>query len=168
MLWLTWMECRKINRLVSWAVGMARKKRTSNRKRHEGLRHELSKRAAHKKQKKVEKERKQVEAKLRTLDPCDLEVEFPDLENNSLTDLVDIMTGAIVGRNICHVWYDANCKEKIIYNGRVEKPKRRKGDIYMYKISYWRQDETYEDAVDCDISKFELGADLINDDFVLS
>ena len=36
-----------------------------------------------------------------------------------------------------------------------------------YIVSYWDSGETYDDAVDYTISKYELGADLICEDLVL-
>lgn len=163
--YLNSMYRQKRERVVSWAVGRARQKRQANRKRHLELRKELSKRAALKRQKIDDKTRKDIEKKLRTLDPDDVVNEFPELENSS--DLVGILNGTVIGRDICHVWYDSDTLDKIIYYGRIEKLKRKRGNIY--EIAYWKEDESYnEDAVDYSISKFELGADLICEDVVFS
>lgn len=102
---------------------------------------------------------------MRSLDPDDIEKEFPELEDS--VNLVSILNGTVVGRDICHVWYDSETQDKIIYCGRIEKLKRKNGNIYV--IAYWKEDESYdEDAVDYSVSKFELGADLICEDVVLS
>ena len=130
------------------------------------MRHELSRRAAVKVQKKEQKERKTTEMKLKHLNLDDIHKEFPNLEQNTITDLSDIMSGAVVGRNICHVWYDSASQEKSIFSGRIVKLKKKKNNMYV--VGYWSQDETFEDAVDYEMSKFELAADLICEDLMLS
>ena len=53
-----------------------------------------------------------------------------------------------------------------MYNGRMEKMKKKAGGTYV--VAYWSQDETYDDAINYDVSKFELAADFISDELVLS
>ena len=115
-------------------------------------------------QKKEQKERKTTEMKLKHLNLDDIHKEFPNLEQNTITDLSDIMSGA-VGRNI-YVWYDSASQEKSIFSGRIVKLKKKKNNMYV--VGYWSQDETFEDAVDYEMSKFELAADLICEDLMLS
>ena len=51
--------------------------------------------------------------------------------------------------------------EKNSFMGWIEKIKARN----ICKVGYWDvKKETHEDAVDYDISLYELGADLINED----
>ena len=57
--------------------------------------------------------------------------------------------------------------EKTTYSGRIEKLKKRKGNVIPYVVSYWDSGETYDDAVDYTISMYELGADLICEDLTL-
>ena len=64
------------------------------------MRHELSRSAAVKVQKKEQKERKTTEMKLKHLNLDDIHKEFPNLEQNTITDISDMMSGAVVGRNI--------------------------------------------------------------------
>ncbi|KAI0241979.1 hypothetical protein LSAT2_015340 [Lamellibrachia satsuma] len=99
-------------------------------------------------QKKVERERKDIEAKVKSVDVRDIQATFPDRDKTTWSDLADILTGAAVGRNICHTWYDADAKEKTTYSSRIEKLKERKCD----SICYWDSGETYDDAVDYTIS----------------
>ena len=131
---------------------------------------ELSSRAAIKTQKKVERERKDVEEKVKRVDVHDINATFANLDDSTRDDLADILTGAAVGRNICHTWYDADSKEKIVYSGRVEKAKKRKGHVTSYIVGYWNSHsgESYDDAVDYTTSKYELGADLICDDLMFT
>ena len=131
------------------------------------IKQELYRRAAMKTQKKVEKDRKDIEKKLKSVDVGDIATQFPELEENSVTDLAGILTGDVVGRNICHVWYNADTRDKTVYSGMIEKLKKRKGNAHCYKVVYWGQEESYDDAVNYEISKFELGADLICGDLVL-
>lgn len=72
------------------------------------MRRELSRRAALKHQKKDQKERKAIENKLKVLDVSLIESEFPELEENSISAVTDILSGALVGRNICHVWFNSD------------------------------------------------------------
>ena len=76
-----------------------------------------------------------------------------------------ILTGAVVGRNISHTWYEAETKTR--YSGSIEKLKKRKGDVHSYTVGYWNSEERYDSAVDYTLSKYELGADLICEDLAL-
>ena len=96
----------------------------------------------------------------------DIDRDFPDLEEHACSDLQDILSGKAVGRDICHVWIDRESREKSTYNSRIEKMKKKAGGTYV--ITYWSLDETYDDAIDYDVSKFELAADFICDELVLS
>jgi len=157
-------------RIVNWAIHVARKNRKASRKQHVEIVKELSSRAAIKTQKKVERERKDVEEKVKRVDVHDINATFANLDDSTRDDLADILTGAAVGRNICHTWYDADSKEKIVYSGRVEKAKKRKGHVTSYIVGYWNSHsgESYDDAVDYTTSKYELGADLICDDLMFT
>ena len=154
-------------RIVNWAVHRASKNRKASQKKQVEFRKELSRRAAMKTQKKVERERKDIEAKVKSVDVRDIQATFPDRDETTWSDLADILTGAAVGRNICHTWYDADTKERTTYSGRIEKLKKRKGNVIPYVVSYWDSGETYDDAVDYTISMYELGADLICEDLAL-
>jgi hypothetical protein len=161
------LDTERRRNVVCWSVGMARKKRTTNRRKHAEMQQELSRRAALKRQKKQESVRKTIEKKLKTINLEDIEKEFPELASNSLADLKDIMSGAVVGRNICHVWYDTDSLEKNIYSGRIEKLKGKKSNTYV--VLYWGEGETHEnDAVDYNMSTLEPAADFICEDLVLS
>ena len=52
-----------------------------------------------------------------------------------------------------------------MYSGHIEKLKRKNSNKYV--IAYWSEDESQDDAVDYDVSKFELGVDLIYEDLML-
>lgn len=56
----------------------------------------------------------------------------------------------------------------MIYSGRIEKMKLKGRSKNMYVVAYWNNGETYEDAVDYDMSKFELAADFVSEDLLLS
>ena len=118
-------------------------------------------------QKKVERERKDVEVKVKSVDVRDIPATFPDLSDTMESDLAGILTGAVVGRNISHTWYDAETMSKTRYSGRIEKLKKRKGDVHSYTVGYWNSEESYDSAVDYTVSKYELGEDLICEDLAL-
>lgn len=115
-------------------------------------------------------ERNKVEKKLKacdgTLALAD-NVAFPDLQETVSQVVSDILSGKIVGRQICHVWYDSDKQDKTMYFGKVEKLLKKGGGTYC--IGYWGDGESYEeDAEDYDMSKYALGADLICGDLTLS
>ena len=70
----------------------------------------------------------------------------------------------IVGRSLCHVWYDEDGQNKVVYSGKFEKLKRSK----TYVVAYWKQNETYDDAKDFELTKYKLGAEIVSGDLVLS
>lgn len=144
---------------IDFAVGMARKRRRDNRIRQKDIQEEMSSRA---KQKRDDKDRKSIESKLKEVN-IDIKSEFPDLAIEKISDLVDILTGKVAGRCVLHTWYDADTRESTIWNGKIEKLKRKKGN--MYTVAYWADGESYDDdAEDSSVSKFELGADLVSGD----
>ena len=59
-------------RIVNWAVRRARKNRKANQKKQVEFRKELSMRAAMNTQKKLERERKDIEAKVKSVDMRDI------------------------------------------------------------------------------------------------
>ena len=86
--------------------------------------------------------------------------EFPDLDEDKVKKLSDLLTGKSIGHNICHVWLDGEVCQ--LFNGRIEKMKGSK-----YVVAYWKESETYNDAIDFDMSIFELAADLLLDELVI-
>ena len=96
----------------------------------------------------------------------DIAREFPSLADNIHSDLVDTLGGKVVGRDLGHVWYSRDSRQKVMYSGRVVKVKKKGGGTYV--ISYWAQNETYDDAIDFEVSKYELAADLVCGDMIFS
>lgn len=132
------------------------------------MKQELSQRAAVKRQKKDQKERKKIETALKNTKLEDLAVTFAELEKKPLNDMHDILSGTALGRNLCHLWYDIEANNHVLYYGRIEKLKTKK-KVAMYTVAYWGQKESHEDdAVDYDMSKFELAADIVCGDLILS
>lgn len=151
-------------RIVNWAVRRARVKRKDSRRKQVEIRMELMKRATSKNQKKAEKERKELEKKLRSVDVSQIGTTFPHLNEVTKADLEELLSGAIVGKKILHTWYDDNNGSKTVFCGKVEKQKKRKGVEY-FTIAYWKENGSYdEDAEDSLLTKYELGADLIAGD----
>ncbi len=56
----------------------------------------------------------------------DLEIarDFPLMEEEAQADLADILPGKVVGRQICHVGYNRELRQKTMYNGKIEKRKK--------------------------------------------
>ena len=58
-------------------------------------------------------------------------------------------------------------QEKILYYGKIEKMLKKGGGVYV--VGYWSEGESYEDdAIDYDVKKSALAADLIYKDLTLS
>ena len=76
--------------------------------------------------------------------------------------LEDIVQGRAVGREIVHVWSDNNVLTT--FNGRIDKLKGKT----KYRVAYWKTDESYDDAEDFDIPKYELAVDFLLGDLVVS
>ena len=81
---------------------------------------------------------------------------------SDISSVESVLDGRAVGRNIDHVWNEDGTLTT--YNGRIEKLKANK----MYKVGYWGTVESYDDAVDYDMSMYSLAVDLLFGDLVLS
>nr|XP_047134169.1 uncharacterized protein LOC124812119 [Hydra vulgaris] len=91
--------------------------------------------------------------------PQQIRILFPDLENNKAADIEDILFGDVIGRNICHMWYDSVTNTQEIYYGRTLRFK--KNNIVVYIISYCKPKEREdEDANEFDMNKYQLSADM--------
>ncbi|KAK6185670.1 hypothetical protein SNE40_007851 [Patella caerulea] len=164
------LEPEKRKKLIEFTVPLARKRRQENRKKDVQIKAEISKRLANKLQKKKTQERNKLERLLRT---CDIgkvsikeQIEFEDLDESVLQSVNDILAGKIVGHYMCHLWYDEDSLEKTVYHAKVEKLLKKNGGTY--RIGYWEENETYDNAEDYDISKYALAVDLICEDLVIS
>ena len=77
---------------------------------------ELYMRSSQKRQKKQMSELGKIEKKLRALPSTDeLSVALPELENNKLQELTEILDGKCIGRNIMHSWHDDDTQENTVY-----------------------------------------------------
>ena len=102
------------------------------------------------------------------IDINEIKTVFPDIPDDISSGIADILTGKVVGRTICHTWHDNDTRDQSVWSGKIEKLKRRKGDIYCYTVAYWAEDECYENSTDYDIPKHELAADLFYGDLCVS
>ena len=94
--------------VMEWAINFATKKREINRLKMSEVDKEMTHRAEQKRQKKDTKERKKIEKKFKILD-ISVETfgnEFPDISEANFNDILDVMSGTAIGRNICHIWYE--------------------------------------------------------------
>ena len=87
---------------------------------------------------------------------------FPELPDEKLEGLLELLTGKCVGRAICHIWHEDG--QQVMYNGKIEELKS-KGKKYV--VAYWAENESYDDATDYVMSVFALAADLVSDDLML-
>nr|XP_047126045.1 uncharacterized protein LOC124807754 [Hydra vulgaris]XP_047126048.1 uncharacterized protein LOC124807754 [Hydra vulgaris]XP_047126050.1 uncharacterized protein LOC124807754 [Hydra vulgaris] len=147
--------------VVQWSIQAARKKRIKTRLQHTEIRAEISKRQTIKRQKIDEKEKRKLEQQLTLLTISEILNLFKNLSTKQIDDLNDVMCERIVGRNLCHEWYDSDTAMTVLYNGRVEKLKKAQKDI-IYTISYWTREENDTEAVDYYMKKFQLVADIVS------
>nr|XP_047144092.1 uncharacterized protein LOC124817731 [Hydra vulgaris] len=153
--------------VVKWSINASRKKRITNRLGHAALRAEISKRQACKRQKMDEKEKRKLERDLRVQSFNDMKDLYKHLSIKQLSDLNDVMSERIVGRELCHEWFDADNSKSVMYDGRVEKVNRRKDDK-IFTISYWKNEDTDSEVVDYCMKKFQLAADVISGELIFS
>ena len=109
-----------------------------------------------------EKDRRKVERKLKVIAVEDIRTEFKKLSEDQLIDLELLLSGKTVGRDFFHLWVDGQTLKT--FRGRVEKIRKN----MVCRIAYWDpEEETYDDALDYNVSVYELEADLINGDLAL-
>ena len=68
-----------------------------------------------------------------------------------------------MGRHACH--WDVE-GELTLYDAKVEQFKAKLKAGPKYRIAYWLHSESYENALDEDVSVFTLAIDLLHGDFV--
>ena len=146
---------------VSRAINVARKARIKHRTKQKESMEEMARRQIEKKEKKAMQERRKVERKIRNSSVTELKDEF-GLSVALVSDLQMILDGGAAGRDVVHVWTETH--EQTRYHGRIEKLKKSKT---VYVVGYWGAGETYDDAIDYDISMYELAADLVCDDLTI-
>ena len=151
--------------IISWAISAARQMRQANRRRNDEMAVEMSRRRDLQLQKKEEKERRKVETALKET-PERIEQLFPDMTKKEAADVNDLLAGTVIGRRLCHVWYDAT-QNQDMYHGKIIKAKKKDNQVLV--ICYWQPKENEEeDGVEYDINKFQLAADVICGDLMLS
>ena len=146
---------------VSRSINVARMARIKHRIKQKEIFEEMARRQIEKKEKKAMQERRKVERKIRNSSVTELKDEF-GLSVALLSDLQLILDAGAVGRDVVHVWTETN--EQTSYHGRIEKLKKSKT---VYVVAYWEEGETYEEAVDYDVSMYEIAADLVCDDLTI-
>ena len=117
--YLDGLQTEKRDKLIKLAITFGRKQRGIKRKRSAKIKEEISKRMAAKQQKKQTFNRNKVESKFKNSD-VDVSREFPDLDEETKQGVQDILAGKVVGRRICHVWYDVDSQEKTLYNEKIK------------------------------------------------
>ena len=105
-----------------------------------------------------EKEKRKLERDLSKLNFDEIINSYKHLSNDQLFDLEDVMSDRIVGKKLEHEWCDPKTCKSVLYSGRVKKVNKRKND-FIYTISYWKDDETDNEAVDYCMKKIQLAAD---------
>ena len=161
------LPLEKRERVVKFAISYARKQRARNRKKQKKVMEEIRKRDTLRTEKRNMVDLKKLEKKLEAIQPLTesgLEEEFPDMDAGMLEETMDILQGKVVGRNICHYWFDTETQEKTLYYGRVEKLRKNR---LTYRVCYWNDGETFDDGESYDLSKYSLAVDLQSSDLTL-
>ena len=155
------------DRLINLATTLGKKEYLKKRQRHKDVLEEISKRLREKGQKKTMADRLRIEKTIKATDYSTkaLADKFTESDENVLKTASDILTGRAVGHSIGHIWYDSDSQKKTFYWGKLEKLlKKCKG---TYRIAYWLEDGSYDDAEDYDITAVKLAADAICGDLNL-
>ena len=118
-----------------------------------------------------DRDRKQVEKKLKDMFANNVPIEevfttFPSLDTKAKSDLRDIWTDSVVGRMISHWWFDRELNVRDLYCGKIERPKKK--DKSKYVVSYWKEDQAHEESTEYIVCKFEIAADTVFGDLILS
>lgn len=146
------------------AITFGRKQRDQRRKQQKELREEVIRRQDLQKNKRDETRRKGLEKKLKKagLDFGSILGDYPEIcaDETVCSKVREIMQGQIVGLELVHVWFEDG--KLVPYNGKVRKLKKSE----KYKIAYWTASETSEDAVDYDLSIYELSVDCLYGDLL--
>ena len=138
--------------LVKKAIPHSRLEMKKDKLRKINIQQEIETRINNKNAKEEDIERKKLANK--SISPQILNNEFP---GNVIPDLVNILKGNIIGRNITHIWSVDN--ENVEFKGKVLEFKNNK-----YKIYYYRFDLIDCDEEDFEIVKYEVGADYLRKD----
>lgn len=164
--YLDGLTSEKREKLIKVAITNAKKQRQRRRKNCAEIQEKVMKRLAAKQQQRLESERKKLEAKLKKPN-FDLSIEFPEMDEDCRFNVDEIVGGKVVGRRICHIWFDKDTKSETMYYGQIDKYLKKQGGTYV--IGYWLEGQNYEDdATDYEISKYQLASDLILKDLTLS
>lgn len=148
-------------------VSLARQKRNKRRKRQKDLLKEMAARQAAKQQQRDAAQRKKLERELKSLETTESGIsgKFPEMEEDKRENLLKILDGRAVGSHVCHVWStDGGLLHT--YLGKIEKLKKTK-TTQKYRVGYWEQHETYDNAVDYDMPLQELAADFVLGDLIM-
>ena len=113
-----------------------------------------------------EKEKRKLERELSVLTISDMMNLYKNLPAKQLDDF-DVMSEKIVGRKLCHEWYDTDYSKSVIYDRRKEKVNKRQLDR-IYTIFDWKQDETDIEAVEHKMKKIHLTADVVSGELIFS
>ncbi|CAM4599737.1 unnamed protein product [Leuciscus chuanchicus] len=111
--YLDGLTSEKREKLIKVAITNAKKQRQRRRKNCAEIQEEVMKRLAAKQQQRLESERKKLEAKLKKPN-LDLSIEFPDMDEDCRFNVDEIVGGKVVGRRICHIWFDKDSKSETI------------------------------------------------------
>lgn len=145
--------------LIGKAIKYGRKQRLDQKQDIVQLREELVKRQKGKEQEKNLKLRRSIVKVLKSENFKDSTM-FPDYDFTQ-PELDVILNSKLSGKRILHYRFEDG--QKKLYNGLVKK-------LYAtakYKTSYWNDAETFDDAVDFSVSKYEMAVDFLMGDLLL-
>ena len=130
--------------MLKKAVLIGRQQRIKQKLIQKKLMRELSRRMADKHQKREQSERRKLEKRLKSIDVERIMDEFPDLDEDKVQKLSDLLTGKSIGTIFAMF-----------------------GWMVKFVNCLRKESETYDDAIDFDMSIFELAADLLLDELVI-
>lgn len=158
------LDKEKQELVIRKAVRLGVIQRRKRRKKQGELQEELHKRQATKERKRSKQERKVLEKKIEELGSDKIKEAFPELSEEKMSLIKELLGGRGVGAFVCHAWDLGG--NRVIFNGKIETFHAKKK---KYTVGYWAMsEEGYEfDAHDTDVSIYAMAADVILDDLVV-
>lgn len=128
------LDKEKQELVIRKAVKLGVIQRRKRRKKQGDLQEELHKRQATKERKRSEQERKGLEKKIEEVGTENIEEAFPELPEEKVNLIKELLGGRGVGAFVCHAWdLDGN---RVIFNGKIETFHAKKKKIHCWLLGH--------------------------------
>ncbi|KAA0190257.1 hypothetical protein HAZT_HAZT006377 [Hyalella azteca] len=148
------LEEQEKERLMACVVALSRKRIKTSRLSQTLVSAEIASRINIKKQLRDKKVRHKIEKLLKTTSLDDIPAALQEIgitmSDEMKGPLSELLQHRVIGRFIKHCWYDNTENINVVYHGKFEKIKGQntKTGKTMYTVAYWKDNESYDMAVD--------------------